>query len=131
MYISANQHTKLRQRIDEVSVLDAYALIKDQGVILLDVRSASEVAKGYAEGALCCGRDFIEYDMEKITTDLAQPILTMCAAGGRSMFAVATLIALGFNDVRSVAGGFGDWKAHNLPVITPSIDAPSPYRSYL
>ncbi len=42
-------------------------------------------------------------------------MLTICAAGTRSLYALLLLKARGYTDVRSVEGGVGAWVEAGLP----------------
>ena len=113
----------LRARIAEVTAADALALQRD-GALLVDVREDEETATGSPAGALRLPRGFLELRIEEKAPDPARPVLLMCAGGTRSLFAAEDLLRLGYEDVRSVAGGFSAWKAAGLPVeVPPQLDA--------
>lgn len=50
-------------------------------------------------------------------SDLARPIVLICAHGYSSSLAAATLRGLGFASVADVIGGFESWAAAGLPVL--------------
>lgn len=50
-------------------------------------------------------------------SDLARPIVLICAHGYSSSLAAATLRDLGFASVADVIGGFEAWAAAGLPVL--------------
>ena len=50
-------------------------------------------------------------------SDLARPIVLICAHGYSSSLAAATLRDLGFATVADVIGGFEAWSAAGLPVV--------------
>ena len=50
-------------------------------------------------------------------SDLARPIVLVCAHGYSSSLAAATLRDLGFANVGDVIGGFEAWSAAGLPVV--------------
>ena len=50
-------------------------------------------------------------------SDLARPIVLVCAHGYSSSLAAATLLDLGFASVADVIGGFEGWSAAGLPVL--------------
>lgn len=78
-------------------------------VQLIDVRESWERAMGAIEPsahmplATLAGSEFPE------TLDPSRPTVVYCAAGARSLRALAKLRARGFRDVRSLRGGFGAW----------------------
>ena len=50
-----------------------------------------------------------------LPTDKDTPLLTICAAGTRSLYALLLLKAQGYTDVRSVDGGMASWVDAGLP----------------
>jgi rhodanese-related sulfurtransferase len=50
-------------------------------------------------------------------SDLARPVVLICAHGYSSSIAAATLRELGFASVVDVIGGFEAWSAAGLPVV--------------
>ncbi len=103
----------LRAHIPEVEPTDPI-----EGV-LIDVREAHEIAAGSPPGALRLGRGMLELRVEGAVPETDTPIVCMCAAGIRSLFAAEDLRQLGYTDVRSMRGGFGAWKQAGLPIEVP------------
>ncbi len=110
---------ELKASIGEVAPREALAL-QAQGAALIDVREADEIAAGSPVGALRLGRGFLELRVEDAVPDFDRPVVTMCAGGVRSLFAAETLQRLGYRRVKSIAGGFGRWKAEGLPFEVPA-----------
>jgi rhodanese-related sulfurtransferase len=77
---------------------------------LIDVREPDEVAEGAIAGAKPLPRGQLEYKIDTITTDKAQPIVCYCGGGGRSALAAQSLQKMGFKNVKSLAGGYKGWK---------------------
>lgn len=124
---------ELKKTIPEVTPEDALASQK-QGALLLDVREPDEVANGSPKDAMRIGRGFLELRIEQAVPELDRPLLVMCAGGVRSLFAAESLKQLGYQDVRSVAGGFNLWKNKGLPFEIPRIldaDARERYARHL
>ena len=109
---------ELRDSIAEVTPVEARAL-QAQGAIVVDVREPDEVAQGSPVGALKLVRGFLELRAEDAIPDKSSTVLLLCAGGVRSLFAADGLRQLGYEDVRSVAGGFNRWKHDELPVEVP------------
>jgi sulfur-carrier protein adenylyltransferase/sulfurtransferase len=105
---------ELKASIPEVDPRESLAL-QAKGAALIDVREADEIAQGSPVGALRLGRGYLELRVEEAVPDFERPIVTMCGGGVRSLFAAEALRDLGYRDVRSMAGGFGRWKAEGLP----------------
>jgi molybdopterin/thiamine biosynthesis adenylyltransferase len=57
-------------------------------------------------------------------------VVVYCAGGVRSAFAAKTLQELGYEDVVSMAGGFGRWKNEDRPWITPAVLTPEQRTRY-
>lgn len=105
-------------------ITPAQALTRQQaGALLLDVREDGERAAGMPAAALGLARGGIESRIAELAPDRSREILAICASGRRSLLAGATLRALGYARVASVAGGFARWCAEGLPTETGSLDA--------
>ncbi len=109
---------EIRTRVPEVEPAEALRLQRS-GAILIDVREPDEVSAGSPEGALRIVRGFLELRIEDAVPDPSAPIVCMCAGGVRSLFAAEGLLQLGYRDVKSVKGGFNQWKNAGLPVEVP------------
>ncbi len=107
----------LRACVAEVSPADVLAL-QARGAVLIDVREPDEVAQGTAPGALPLGRGFLELRIEQ-AVERTRTVVLMCGSGTRSLFAADDLTRLGYEDVRSMAGGFVRWKQEGLPIEVP------------
>jgi rhodanese-related sulfurtransferase len=93
-------------------------------VFLLDLREASEITtNGYIEGAVNIPTRTLMKNLDKLPTK-DQPIIVMCGSGVRSPLGMASLQMLGYTNVKSLTGGFGAWKAANLPVVMGAPAAP-------
>jgi molybdopterin/thiamine biosynthesis adenylyltransferase/rhodanese-related sulfurtransferase len=92
------------------------------GALLVDVREAHERELGQAEGALGVARAELEADPRRTLPDPAAPVLLICARGGRSLAAARALLAAGYRDVASVAGGTDAWREAGLPMSLPALD---------
>lgn len=103
---------ELRLTIPEVTVSQLRErLDAGEDLILLDVREAPEVEElGAIAGAVCIPRGFIEMRMEKVTLDPEATIIVYCMVGHRSLLAAQTLIAMGYENAVSLAGGYIEWQ---------------------
>lgn len=108
----------LRTTTPEIDVAGLHKELR--AVALIDCREADEHAQGAIPGSVWVPRGFLEQKIEKIVGDRAAPIVIYCARGNRSLFAQRTLTELGYTNVRSLAGGFGDWKRAGLPWEMPA-----------
>ena len=107
----------VRARINEVSIDDVAArLARGDRFELVDVREASEFAAGHLKGAAHLGKGVIERDVEKAIPDADTEVVLYCGGGFRSALAADNLTKMGYRNVKSMAGGWREWKAKSLPV---------------
>lgn len=114
-----------RSRIKEVGPEDLQKMAAERdNLLILDVREASEHEQGHIEGAMLVPRGILEAaadpdypkNQETLVKARNRPIVAYCATGGRSAMATAVLEMMGFEEVYSLAGGFGAWEQGGLPV---------------
>jgi rhodanese-related sulfurtransferase len=92
---------------------------------VLDVREADEFEAGHVPGARHAPRGFLEVraDLEHPKrdpwfADRSRPLVLYCGGGHRSALAAQALHEMGFERVRSMAGGFSGWTKRGYPVET-------------
>ncbi|MDQ6996676.1 MAG: rhodanese-like domain-containing protein [Mariprofundus sp.] len=102
--------------VEEISTADVESKL-DSAMLLLDVREPGELQAGLLPGALNVPRGVLELKAdlefpmrEARLADRDQEIVIYCASGGRSLLAAATLLDMGFTNVKSMACGFGGWQ---------------------
>jgi len=110
--------------VREITPAEAQDLI-DQGAALLDTREPHEWRAGHLNGATLLPPADVAARVEDVVPDKNKPVVIYCAAGMRSMRAALQLAQMGYQDIYSVAGGIGRWKAEGraweLPSETPAI----------
>ena len=96
--------------ITEISVADAKGLT-DGETVFIDVREPPEWQDGTVPGALTIPRGVLEWKSadEKQLGNKSTPIVVYCKSGGRSALAAQSLQVLGYDNVKSMAGGFEAW----------------------
>ena len=100
---------------DVIDVAEAKRLL-DAGVPIVDVRNPGEVARvRIPESTNLPLPDLSSGSVEGLPADKDAPVVTICAAGTRSLYALLLLKAQGYRDVKSVAGGMGAWVSAGLP----------------
>ena len=101
-----------RKEVPEVSAQQVNELLKNNGKspILLDVRESDEWRQGHLEGALPLPLGFLEIKVESVVPDKNAPIVAYCAGGVRSLLAAKVMKEMGYQNVSSMAGGYGAWK---------------------
>jgi rhodanese-related sulfurtransferase len=99
----------------EIKAVDAAARIKSGGVVVIDVRDVAEVGRAGLHGAVNIPLDQLPARMNEVPRD--RGVMTLCHHGVRSNRAAEFLLANGFDDVVSVAGGIDAWSMQVDPTI--------------
>jgi len=96
--------------ITEITIADARPLLGG-GTLFVDVREPPEWKDGTVPDALCIPRGVLEWRAaeEDPLKDKSVPLVVYCKSGGRSALAAQTLEELGFDNVKSLAGGYEAW----------------------
>lgn len=92
------------------------ALAAEKRGLLLDVRTAGEVARGHLAGTSVIDSADPKFTQKLGRLPRGRPIFVYCASGGRSAVAARALGALGYPEVYDLAGGMRAWTAAGLPV---------------
>ena len=82
---------------------------KEEGYILLDVRTKGEYEIGYIPGAINIPLSDIDEKIISFLPDKSQMILVYCRSGNRSREASDKLSKLGYSNVLEI-GGINAWK---------------------
>ena len=106
-----------KKNIREISPNDAVHEVGCGAAILIDVRSDEDWKAGHARGAKHLNRGEIELEIEEQVPDLNQRIICYCGGGSRSALVSESLQKMGYTNVRSMTGGFREWKAAGLPTV--------------
>jgi len=104
-----------KKSIKEISPNDAALELGCGAATLIDVRSDEDWKAGRARGAKHLNRGGIEVEIEEQVPDLDQRIICYCGGGSRSALVAESLQKMGYRNVRSMTGGFREWKAAGLP----------------
>lgn len=85
-------------------------------VVLIDVRTPEEVARGRIEGSV--NRNFQDPSFTQWldSLDRNQEYAVYCAGGGRSSKVATLMQERGFKEVNNLKGGMKAWKEEGLPV---------------
>ena len=98
---------RAKAEIEEITAPDLGAL---EGHALIDVREIDEWQQGVIPGARHISRGMLESSIGAAAPDTSTDIVLYCASGNRSALAAATLGSMGYENVRSLEGGFNAWK---------------------
>jgi rhodanese-related sulfurtransferase len=110
-----------------LAIDDLVALLAtDPPPVVLDVRDLIESEHGHIPGATILPRRRIEFRIEALVRDRTTPLVVVdggdATAEGppdpRAALAADTLAALGYRDVRALAGGLAAWRRAGLPVVS-------------
>jgi len=105
-----------RANVTEISTEEvAERIAKGSSFALVDVREDGEFAGGRIKTARHMGRGILERDMEKAIPDLDADVVLYCGGGFRSALSAESLQKMGYRNVRSMAGGWREWKEKGLP----------------
>lgn len=104
--------------VDTATVSAFNDAMKEDGVRLIDVRTADEFNSGHIEGA--SNIDFFAADFrEQIATlDKNAKYAIYCRTGNRSSQALEIMQELGFTQVIDLDGGVVAWQSAGLPLVT-------------
>ena len=104
-----------KKHITEIPPADAQQQVERGDAVLIDVREDEDWRDDHAKGAKHLTRGTLELEIEEQVPDLKTPIICYCGGGSRSALAAESLQKMGYENVRSLAGGFRAWKEAGLP----------------
>ena len=96
---------------------EAYKIIADGKVAVIDVRTPDEFKDGHIQGAKNIDIMSTDFEAQLGKLDKTQPTLVHCQAGGRSTRALPIFEKLGFTNLIHLDEGFGGWEAAGKPVV--------------
>ncbi len=93
----------------KISPQEAKAMMADENVIIVDVRTLGEFEQGYISGAILIPNETISTaSRPQALPDTSAVILVYCRSGNRSAQAARKLVSLGYTQVYDF-GGIIDW----------------------
>jgi molybdopterin/thiamine biosynthesis adenylyltransferase/rhodanese-related sulfurtransferase len=101
-----------------------------QDIVLVDVREKYEWNEGHIPGAIHVPRGFLELQIEEAVPDKSKTVVLYCAGGVRSLIAGSTLQQMGYKDVISMSGGFGQWKGNGYAFVQPRLMSDAQAKRY-
>ena len=101
----------------DLSVTEFSAKVAEAGVITLDVRTPSEFAEGFIEGARLIDFQSGNFENEIAALDKNATNAVYCRSGNRSGQAVKVMQDAGFTNVFNMNGGVIDWANAGLPLV--------------
>lgn len=119
-----------RERVPETQVEElAEQLAGDEPPLVVDVREQHEWDEGHIPGSVHVPRGNLESRIAG-EAQVGQEVVLACASGNRSLLAGQTLREMGFENVRSLAGGYNRWKQNGHPFDVPRTLAPAQRSRY-
>ena len=105
------------QAVEQLGVADLRQMLESDGILLLDVRTDAEVARGLIRGA----RHIPLHQLPARAGELGDVgcVVVYCQSGGRSAQACAWLQAQGFERVYNLHGGVLAWVREGNDLVDP------------
>lgn len=103
-----------KKNVTEISPADAQAQSDRGDAVLIDVREEADWREDHAKGAKHLERGIVELEIEEQVPDPKTPIICYCGGGSRSALVAESLQKMGYENVKSMAGGFRAWKEAGL-----------------
>jgi rhodanese-related sulfurtransferase len=101
----------------DLSVTEFSAKVAEAGVITLDVRTPSEFAEGFIEGARLIDFQSGNFENEIAALDKNATYAVYCRSGNRSGQAVKVMQDAGFSNIFNMNGGVIEWANAGLPLV--------------
>jgi rhodanese-related sulfurtransferase len=87
------------------------AIEENINIILLDVRTTGEYSRGKIKGSINIPLDEVSLKIEATIPDKKSIVYVYCLSGSRSVYAVDTMIKLGYANVYDMTNGLLAWRA--------------------
>lgn len=100
-------------RVEGVKPEEVDALIA-AGAVPLDIRDKEEHDADHIPGSLHVSRGKLEMNIEGVVPDLSTTLLTYCNANNRGALSADTLRAMGYSNVKYIAGGLKGYRDAKL-----------------
>lgn len=98
----------LTRNIKSYTAEEVKAKIKQNSVILLDVRTESERKRNHIKGSIHIALNMLSLKIEELNKYKSREIVCYCQSGSRSISACGILHKRGFN-VANLKGGMSRW----------------------
>ena len=92
------------------------AIESSADVVLLDVRTPEEYARGSISGSINLSVDNVKEKIEKLLPEKDKKIYVYCLSGSRSVQAVDTMLKLGYKHVFDMNHGLLAWRVKGYPL---------------
>ena len=92
-------------------------LVNREGAVIVDIRDGKEFSSGHIAGAVSMPFSSFASRMDELESFKDKPVVIVCKMGQHAGTIGRRLKAKGYENVRRLAGGMGEWTAGNLPVV--------------
>jgi rhodanese-related sulfurtransferase len=100
--------------VNDLDIDDIKAGLADGSMLIVDVREPHEFAAGHIPGSI--SRPLSQFDPADLPNEPGKRIVLSCAAGVRSLRALAFAQSAGLDIDSHYIGGFKDWVMSGEPV---------------
>ena len=87
-----------------------------EDIILLDVRTTGEYSRGKLGGSMNLPLDEVINKIESTIPEKSAKIYVYCLSGSRSIYAVESMLQLGYENVFNVTNGLLAWRSKGYSV---------------
>ena len=91
--------------------------LKQEEIVLIDVRTPGEFERGHIENSVNINIADRSFKEEVGKLDRSEPVYVYCKVGGRSAKAASILREMGFEEVYDLEGGIRNWKKSGMKVV--------------
>ncbi|BAQ66756.1 rhodanese-like domain-containing protein [Geminocystis sp. NIES-3709] len=110
--------SQVKAHIKQVSPDEVEKIIKENDVVVLDVRESFEYQAGHLISAQNLSLNLIEDHIDRVISDKSTKIICYCAGGNRSALATNVLNKLGYRNVVSLEGGITAWTNKGKEIVS-------------
>lgn len=100
-----------------ITTSNLVTMVNREGAIILDIRDSKEFGTGHIVDAINIPFSSFDQRSSELDTHKEKPVVVVCKMGQHSSSVGRKLKELGFENVRRLSGGMGEWSAANLPVV--------------
>ena len=101
-----------------LSINEAVQLVNGDGGIFLDIREATDYARGHITDAVHIPAAALVKRSNELEKYRDKPVVVVCKMGQSAGPATKSLRAQGFIRAQKLSGGMMEWDAQKLPVVT-------------
>ncbi|MDA3971010.1 MAG: rhodanese-like domain-containing protein [Desulfobulbaceae bacterium] len=118
--VQAAKTQELQAPFQSISPSQAVQLIADKtDLLILDARTTREIRQ-YGAIANSEQADIRGIVQEGLPIPKTQPVLVVCAVGGRSYAVGKFLVKQGHTEIYNLSGGLDNWTKAGMPVVFPA-----------